>query len=417
MSTSFLHPAQPRLAALRRRLEPVREATFLLPAVAGIAMLVLTRLDVAFSRDQDHKIYVQDRMREKGADLFAWLEGRAERPSPDAPGRFRPVMLAVAIDEAVDFPKLSPADYAAEWKWDGIRGQLVRRAGDSLETILAASQKVTGTIQEISAASAGEALDAGRSRPAMSATTAGGRAASMRPCASRHSGTASAGASEAVSSRPERASSGCVGAPPSDATTAYTPSCSTRPREPVPDLWLCAAPLKKGRIDWVAEKACELGVARFVTLTSLTMIFMVLGYVAGILLIRGASHAKEEEEEAEEEFGEKVTREAKGWHVITTSFLILFLAEWGDLSQLATAGFVARGGNPWAVGIAAFTALALVSGLGAAVGRALLNRISLSTIRAAGGVVCLIFAALFATEDQSEGMSAFAEKRKPEWKR
>jgi 16S rRNA (uracil1498-N3)-methyltransferase len=36
------------------------------------------------------------------------------------------------------------------------------------------------------------------------------------------------------------------------------------PQEAVPDLWLCAAPLKRGRIDWVAEKACELGVARFV---------------------------------------------------------------------------------------------------------------------------------------------------------
>lgn len=35
-------------------------------------------------------------------------------------------------------------------------------------------------------------------------------------------------------------------------------------RETAPDLWLCAAPLKKGRIDWVAEKACELGVARLV---------------------------------------------------------------------------------------------------------------------------------------------------------
>ncbi|WP_431468862.1 16S rRNA (uracil(1498)-N(3))-methyltransferase [Sphingosinithalassobacter sp. LHW66-3] len=35
------------------------------------------------------------------------------------------------------------------------------------------------------------------------------------------------------------------------------------PREPVPDLWLCVAPIKKGRIDWMAEKACELGVARF----------------------------------------------------------------------------------------------------------------------------------------------------------
>ena len=37
-----------------------------------------------------------------------------------------------------------------------------------------------------------------------------------------------------------------------------------RAREAVPDLWLCAAPLKKGRVDWLAEKACELGVARLV---------------------------------------------------------------------------------------------------------------------------------------------------------
>ena len=36
-----------------------------------------------------------------------------------------------------------------------------------------------------------------------------------------------------------------------------------REREAVPDLWLLAAPIKKGRIDWIAEKACELGVARW----------------------------------------------------------------------------------------------------------------------------------------------------------
>lgn len=37
-----------------------------------------------------------------------------------------------------------------------------------------------------------------------------------------------------------------------------------RPRESVPDFWLCAAPIKKARFDFLAEKACELGVARFV---------------------------------------------------------------------------------------------------------------------------------------------------------
>jgi 16S rRNA (uracil1498-N3)-methyltransferase len=35
----------------------------------------------------------------------------------------------------------------------------------------------------------------------------------------------------------------------------------TKPPENVPDFWLCCAPIKKGRIDLIAEKACELGVA------------------------------------------------------------------------------------------------------------------------------------------------------------
>ena len=35
---------------------------------------LLTRLDVAFSRDQQEKVYVQDKMREHGAELFAWLQ-------------------------------------------------------------------------------------------------------------------------------------------------------------------------------------------------------------------------------------------------------------------------------------------------------------------------------------------------------
>jgi ATP-dependent DNA ligase len=57
-------------------------------------------------------------------DLFAWLEGRAEKPVNRDPAPFRPVMLAHAIEEA-DFAGLDPADYIAEWKWDGIRVQAV----------------------------------------------------------------------------------------------------------------------------------------------------------------------------------------------------------------------------------------------------------------------------------------------------
>jgi len=61
-------------------------------------------------------------------DLFAWLEKRSDKPTADAPGRFRPVMLAQAIDDA-DFLKLDAEDFAAEWKWDGIRVQAVSERG------------------------------------------------------------------------------------------------------------------------------------------------------------------------------------------------------------------------------------------------------------------------------------------------
>src|SRR5579872_394635 len=57
-------------------------------------------------------------------DLFAWLEGRGEKPVNRDPAPFRPVMLAHAIEDA-DFASLDPADYIAEWKWDGIRVQAV----------------------------------------------------------------------------------------------------------------------------------------------------------------------------------------------------------------------------------------------------------------------------------------------------
>ena len=57
-------------------------------------------------------------------DLFAWLEGRADKPVNLDPAPFRPVMLAHAIEDA-DFANLDAADFVAEWKWDGIRVQAV----------------------------------------------------------------------------------------------------------------------------------------------------------------------------------------------------------------------------------------------------------------------------------------------------
>lgn len=132
--------------------------------------------------------------------------------------------------------------------------------------------------------------------------------------------------------------------------------------------------------------------------TPVHILVVALFLVAGILLIRGAAKADTEEAETEEEFARKATSDAAGSKAVSTSFLILILAEWGDLSQLATAGFVARRGQPLIVGVGAFAALALVSALGAVIGRTLLKRLRLAVIRRIGGGVCLGFAALLVAQ-------------------
>jgi DNA ligase 1 len=60
--------------------------------------------------------------------LFDWLEGRTGRPPAGAAGAFRPVMLAHPLEEA-DRERLEPADFVAEWKWDGVRVQAISEGG------------------------------------------------------------------------------------------------------------------------------------------------------------------------------------------------------------------------------------------------------------------------------------------------
>src|SRR5439155_20074076 len=60
-------------------------------------------------------------------ELFAWAEGKGEQPAARDMPVFRPFMLAHPLDDA----KLSLDDYAAEWKWDGIRVQLVHAGGET----------------------------------------------------------------------------------------------------------------------------------------------------------------------------------------------------------------------------------------------------------------------------------------------
>jgi DNA ligase-1 len=62
-------------------------------------------------------------------ELFAWLEGRADKPVSNDPAPFRPAMLAHAFEDT-DFAALDPREFMAEWKWDGIRVQAVAGTGD-----------------------------------------------------------------------------------------------------------------------------------------------------------------------------------------------------------------------------------------------------------------------------------------------
>ncbi|MEO6015567.1 MAG: cisplatin damage response ATP-dependent DNA ligase [Devosia sp.] len=62
-------------------------------------------------------------------DLFAWLDNKGARPDIDHTSRFNPMMLSNPIDEVKDLAVLDPADFSAEWKWDGIRVQLILGKG------------------------------------------------------------------------------------------------------------------------------------------------------------------------------------------------------------------------------------------------------------------------------------------------
>ena len=79
---------------------------------------------------------------------------------------------------------------------------------------------------------------------------------------------------------------------------------------------------------------------------------------------------------------------------IATSFVIVFLAEWGDLSQFFIAGLAAKFDAPLSVFIGAWAALLLVSGLAALVGRVLVAKLKLSLIRRLGATACAILAVL-----------------------
>lgn len=126
--------------------------------------------------------------------------------------------------------------------------------------------------------------------------------------------------------------------------------------------------------------------------------------VGATVLWRGADTADAEEAETERVFAAKAGADVHGLRVVATSFGVLFLAEWGDLSQLLTAGLAARYSDPVSVFTGSLAALVVVAGLAVVLGRTLLRFVRLATIRRVGAVVCLLLAAL-ATYDVIDALA------------
>lgn len=111
------------------------------------ARLAKTAIAQSFGRAVEEIEEVWHAVTPPYGDMFAWLEGRAERPDPGRKATFRPVMLAHPI-EAGDWQGLAPDDIAAEWKWDGIRVQLSARPGD-VRLFSRAGDDISGAFPDI----------------------------------------------------------------------------------------------------------------------------------------------------------------------------------------------------------------------------------------------------------------------------
>jgi putative Ca2+/H+ antiporter (TMEM165/GDT1 family) len=120
--------------------------------------------------------------------------------------------------------------------------------------------------------------------------------------------------------------------------------------------------------------------------------------IGAVVLFRTAPGADAAEQAQEEEYAARSTDDRSFFRAAVASFLVLFAAEWGDLSQLLTISFVGQYHDHLNVFIGAWSALLVVSGLAVIAGRVLLRYMRLSLLHYIGAVVCLLLAVLTLVE-------------------
>lgn len=132
--------------------------------------------------------------------------------------------------------------------------------------------------------------------------------------------------------------------------------------------------------------ATTIGVALFRILPS-----RVLDAVVAVMFVVGGVYALREGTTDEEAL---IDREVASHTVVTTAFLVIFVAEWGDLTQILTANLAAHYHSGLSVGLGAVTALWAVAALAVLGGQGLLRYVNVATVRKITAGVLFVFAAV-----------------------
>lgn len=118
--------------------------------------------------------------------------------------------------------------------------------------------------------------------------------------------------------------------------------------------------------------------------------------VAGVWLLRSTPPVEEEAEAVEAELGAVPPKRTLA--VASRAFLVIFVSEWGDVTQIATANLAARYDAPLTVGLGAILGLMTAGALGVTAGRLLLRVVPLAVVRRVAGVLLILLGIATAVE-------------------
>lgn len=175
-----------------------------------------------------------------------------------------------------------------------------------------------------------------------------------------------------------------------DKTLVATLVLTTRYRAGPVFLGVCAAFLVQCVVAVAFGSVLTLLPGRLVA----AVVALLFGIGAVMLLREGFAKAEDSGQDAARSGGAEVSF----WRSTLTSFGVLFAAEWGDASQLATAGLTARYGEPLMIGIGAWLALVVVAGAAVLIGRKIRDRVRPQLVQRVAGALFSLFTLIAAYE-------------------